>query len=93
MYWSENLKTSSFSNCDDSIIGLSVFELCLINVYLTYSSRANTGEFLAYMGKMTIMPGAAMSKYLFCGGLQWWGHKCIWLFIRRLWYRKMFFHF
>ena len=25
IYWSRNLKASSFSNCDDSIIGLGVF--------------------------------------------------------------------
>ena len=27
-------------------------ELCLINVYLPYGSRANTDDFLAYLGKM-----------------------------------------
>jgi len=27
-------------------------ELCLINVYLPYCSRANTDEFLAYLGKL-----------------------------------------
>ena len=49
IYWSKNLKVSSFSNCDGSIIGLRVFlkksELCLINVHLPYCSRANTDEF------------------------------------------------
>ena len=38
------------------IIQLRVFlkksELCLINVYLPYCSRANTDEFLAYLGKL-----------------------------------------
>ena len=57
IYWSKNLKASSFSNCDGSIIGLRVFlkksELCLINVYLPYCSRANTDEFLAYLGKLS----------------------------------------
>ena len=56
IYWSINLKASSFSNCDGSIIGLRVFfkksELCLINVYLPYCSRANTDEFLAYLGNL-----------------------------------------
>ena len=56
IYWSKNLKASSFSNCDGSIIGLRVFfkksELCLINVYLPYCSRADTDEFLAYLGKL-----------------------------------------
>jgi len=56
IYWSKNLKASSFSNCDGSIIGLRVFlknsELCLINVYLPYCSTANTDEFLAYLGKL-----------------------------------------
>ena len=55
IYWSKN-QASSFSNCDGSIIGLRVFlkksELCLINVSLTYCSRANTDEFLAYLGKL-----------------------------------------
>ena len=55
-YWSKNLKASHFSNCDGSIIGLRVFlkksEVCLINVYLPYCSRANTDEFLAYLGKL-----------------------------------------
>jgi len=56
IYRSKNLKASSFSNCDGSIIGLRMFlkksELCLINVYLPYCSRANTDEFLAYLGKL-----------------------------------------
>jgi len=56
IYWYKNLKASYFSNCDGSIIDLRVFlkksELCLINVYLPYCSRANTDEFLAYLGKM-----------------------------------------
>ena len=58
IFWSKNLKASSFTNCDGSIIGLRVFlkksELCLINVYLPYCSRANTDEFLAlaYLGKL-----------------------------------------
>jgi len=55
-YWSKNLKASSFSNCDGSIIGLRVCfknsELCLINVYIPYCSRANTDELLAYLGKL-----------------------------------------
>ena len=57
IYWSKNLKASSFSNCDGSIIGLRVClkksELCLINVYLPYCSRANTDEFLACLGKLS----------------------------------------
>jgi len=56
IYWSKNLKASSFSNCDGSIIGLRVFlkksELCLIIVCLPYCSRANTDGFSAYLGKM-----------------------------------------
>ena len=56
IYWSKNLTASSFSNCDGSIIGLRVFlnksELCLINVYLPYCSRANTDDCLEYLGKM-----------------------------------------
>jgi len=56
IYWSKNLKASSFSNCDGSIIGLRVFskksELCFINVYQPYCSRANTDEFLAYLGEL-----------------------------------------
>jgi len=56
MYLSKNLKSSSFSNCDGSIIGLRVFlkksELCLDDVYLPYCSRANADECLAYLGKL-----------------------------------------
>jgi len=48
------LKASSFSNCDGLIIGLRVFlkKSCLINVYLPHCRRANTDEFLAYLGKL-----------------------------------------
>jgi len=44
IYWSKDLKTSSFSNCD-GYRRTSVFEqseLCLIQMFLPYCSRANT---------------------------------------------------
>jgi len=34
------------------------------------------------------MRGAAMPKYLFCGGLQPWEHKYIWWLVGRFLYGK-----
>ena len=56
IYWSKDIKASTFSNCDGSIIGLRVSlansDLCLVNVYLPYCCPNNTDDFLEYLGKI-----------------------------------------
>ena len=56
IYWSKDIKASTFSNCDGSIIGLRVSlansDLCLVNVYLPCCCPNNTDDFLEYLGKI-----------------------------------------